>query len=171
MRVMCDTNILVRAVISPYGPAVELLRMIARDHSLVTSLHVLSELYDVLRRPKIRKLHKLRDAKIRRVVSRIYKLATVVPLPTPVPVTVPRDPKDNPIVLTAVAGHAEILCTLDRHFARAGSRDALCQPRHSRLARRRTLGGIAGLVALLARLCLTSGLVSRSPDLIAEILF
>lgn len=116
MRVMCDTNILVRTVISPYGPAGDLLRIVARDHSLVTSLHVLTELYDVLRRPKIRKLHKLRDARIRRVVSRFYKLATLVPLPSPMPVTVPQDPKDNPIVMTAIAGQAEVLCTLDRHL-------------------------------------------------------
>ena len=81
MRVMCDTNILVGTVISPHGPAAELVRMIARDHLLVTSLYVLSELFDVLRRPKIRKLHKLHDAKIRRVVSRFYTLATLVPLP------------------------------------------------------------------------------------------
>jgi putative PIN family toxin of toxin-antitoxin system len=116
MRVMCDTNILVRTVISPHGPAAELVRTIACDHLLVTSLYVLSELYDVLRRPKIRKLHKLHDAKIRRVVSRFYTLATLVPLPAPVPVTVPQDPKDNPIVMTAVAGQAEVLCTLDRHL-------------------------------------------------------
>jgi putative PIN family toxin of toxin-antitoxin system len=116
MRVMCDTNILVREVISPRGPAAELVRLIARDHLLVTSLYVLSELYEVLRRPKIRKLHRLRDVKIRRIVSRLYSLATVVPLPTPVPVAVPHDPKDNPIVVTAVAGHAEILCTRDRHL-------------------------------------------------------
>jgi hypothetical protein len=89
MRVMCDTNILVREVISPRGPAAELVRLIACDHLLVTSLYVLSELYDVLRRPKIRKLHRLRDVKIRRVVSRFYTLATVVPLPTPVPIAVP----------------------------------------------------------------------------------
>jgi predicted nucleic acid-binding protein len=26
------------------------------------------------------------------------------------------DPKDDPIVYTAVAGKADVLCTLDRHF-------------------------------------------------------
>ena len=113
---MCDTNILVRTVISPNGSAAELLRIVARDHSLVTSFAVLSELYDVLRRPKIRQLHKLRDVKIRRVISHFHKLATPVPLPSPMPVVVPQDPKDNPIVMTAVAGQADVLCTLDRHL-------------------------------------------------------
>jgi putative PIN family toxin of toxin-antitoxin system len=113
---MCDTNILVRAVISPYGAAAELVRIVAKDHSLVTSSYVLAELLDVLRRPRIRQLHKLRDVKIRRVISRFYKLSAHVSLPSPPPVVVPRDPKDNPIVMTAVAGHADILCTLDRHL-------------------------------------------------------
>jgi putative PIN family toxin of toxin-antitoxin system len=116
MRVMCDTNILVRAVISPYGAAAELVRIVAKDHSLVTSSYVLAELLEVLRRPKIRRLHKLSDAKIRRVVSRFYKLASLVSLPSPLPVVVPLDPKDNPIVMTAVAGQAEVLCTLDHHL-------------------------------------------------------
>lgn len=116
MRVMCDTNILVRTVLSRHGAAAELVRMIVRDHALVSSLYVLSELYDVLRRPAIRKLHRLGDAQIRRVISRFYTLATIAPLPSTFPVAVPRDRKDNPIVMTAVAGRAEVLCTLDRHL-------------------------------------------------------
>ena len=116
MRVMCDTNILVRTVISPYGSAAELVRIVASNHSLVTSAHILFELYDVLRRPKIRKLHKLRDAKIRRIVSRLYQLSTFVPLPSSMPAVVLQDPKDNPIIMTALAGKAEVLCTLDRHL-------------------------------------------------------
>jgi putative PIN family toxin of toxin-antitoxin system len=104
MRVMCDTNILVRGIISPYGCAAELLKTIALDHSLVSSLYLLSELYDVLRRPKIRRLHRLSDARIRRVISRLYKLSANVQLPTSIPVSVAHDPKDNPIVMTAIAG-------------------------------------------------------------------
>jgi len=29
---------------------------------------------------------------------------------------VPSDPDDDPVVHTAIAGHAEVLCTLNRHF-------------------------------------------------------
>ena len=109
---MCDTNILVRTVISPHGSAAELLRTIAHEHSLIASLHVLSELYDVLRRPRIRKLHKLRDRQIRRVITRFYKLVTLVPVPSAMPMSVPKDPKDHPVVMTAIAGKTEVLCTL-----------------------------------------------------------
>jgi len=62
MKVVLDTNILVRAVISPAGPAAELLTRIAADHLLVASLAILSELYEVLKRPP-----KLREVSIIRV--------------------------------------------------------------------------------------------------------
>jgi len=116
MRVLCDTNVLVRAFISPHGPAAELLTTIATEHLLIVSLPVLSELYEVLRRPKIRRLHGLSEAGIRRAVSRLYKLACAVSLPPEVPSAVPYDPNDDPIVMTAIVGKANVLCTLDHHF-------------------------------------------------------
>ena len=115
MRVVLDTNVLVRALISPQGPAAELLSRLAAEGDLVVSLAILSELYDVLKRPQIRRLHRLSDARIRRAVSRLYKLAIVVPVPPDVPQIVPHDPKDDPIVLTAIVGQAAVLCTLDLH--------------------------------------------------------
>ncbi len=119
MRVMCDTNILVRAALSPGGAASELLRIFAIDHVLVTSSAQLAELLNVLRRPAITALHKLDDHGIRRVITRLYKLSAVVALPTEIPQIVRADPKDNPIVMTAIVGRAEVLCTLDRHFREA----------------------------------------------------
>jgi len=113
---MCDTNVLVRTIISAEGSAAEVLRLIARDHYLVSSLPVLGELYDVLRRPQIRKLHQLDDTRIRRVVSRFSSLSTLVSLPAAIPVSVSRDPKDDRIVMTAIVGKANVLCTLDQHL-------------------------------------------------------
>lgn len=116
MRIMCDTNVLVRSALSPAGAASELLRIVALDHVLVTSSAQFAELLDVLRRPSIAALHKLDDHGIRRVITRLYKLAVVVALPAEIPQIVHGDPKDNPIVMTAIAGRAEVLCTLDRHI-------------------------------------------------------
>ncbi len=116
MRVALDTNVLVRALISTHGPAAELLAHLIAEGSLVISLAILSELYDVLKRPQIRRLHRLSDAQIRRAVSRLYKLATVVSLPPDFPQIVPHDPKDDPIVMTAIVGQATVLCTLDKHL-------------------------------------------------------
>ena len=116
MRIMCDTNVLVRGVINPFGAAAKLLSIIASQHSLVTSPPILAELYDVLRRHRIRVLHRMNDQQIRRVISRLYKLAVVVPVPIDLPTLVPRDPKDNAVVVTAIAGKAAVLCTLDGHL-------------------------------------------------------
>jgi uncharacterized protein len=116
MRIMCDTNVLLRAFLTPTGAAAELLQRIATEHLLITSLFQLAELLQVLRRPKIRAQHGLDEQGIRRVITRIYQLAIVVPLPADLPAVVPDDPKDNPIVMTAVAGKAEVLCTLDKHL-------------------------------------------------------
>ena len=54
MRVLLDTNLLLRAAISPKGSAREILRLIeaAEEHVLVMSPHLLSEVADVLRRDR-----------------------------------------------------------------------------------------------------------------------
>jgi len=120
MRVMCDTNVLVRAALTPAGAAAELLRQLSAEHLLVTSGYQLVELLEVLRRPAIRAIHGLADRRIRRFIARLYKLAVVVPLPKDIPRIVLGDPKDNPIVMTAVLGKADVLCTLDRHLHQPG---------------------------------------------------
>jgi predicted nucleic acid-binding protein len=79
----------------------------------------------VLRRPRIRSFHQLSDARIRHFVSRLYKLGILVQLPAALPSAVPLDPKDNPIVMTAILGKANVLCTLDRHLHDAAV-TALC---------------------------------------------
>lgn len=40
--------------------------------------------------------------------------------------TIPHDPKDDPILATAIVGQASVLCTLDRHFRQADVR-AFCE--------------------------------------------
>jgi putative PIN family toxin of toxin-antitoxin system len=131
---MCDTNILVRTILNPNGAAAALLRIIALDHTLIVSLPLLGEVYDVLRRPRIRSFHRLSDARIRRFVSRLCKLGILVRLPVALPPTVPIDPKDDPIVMTAIVGKADVLCTLDRHLHDAAV-TALCAAHGIRLLR------------------------------------
>ena len=116
MRIVIDTNVLVRVFMSPQGPAAELLSRIAADHRLIVSSTILSEVYDVLQRSSIRRLHRLDDSQIRKAISRLYKLGAVVSLPPNVPQIVPHDPKDDPIVMTAIVGQASFLCTLDKHL-------------------------------------------------------
>lgn len=119
MRIVCDTNVLVRPFLTPSGIANELLRTIAQDHVLVTSLFQMVELLDVLRRPKIQALHKRDEEGMRRIIGGLLKLSALVALPVDLPSVVPNDPKDDPIVMTAVVGKADVLCTLDHHLHQA----------------------------------------------------
>src|SRR5438046_21584 len=104
MRIVCDTNILVRAAINPNRLAGELLKRIRAGHVLVASLPLLAEVLEVLRRPKIQALHRQDERGIRRYVSALYKAAAVVIVPQSVPRIVPHDPKDDAVLLTAVGG-------------------------------------------------------------------
>jgi len=50
MRIVCDTNVLLRAALNPNGMAAELLRRIRTSHTLVSSHAILAKLLAVLRR-------------------------------------------------------------------------------------------------------------------------
>jgi uncharacterized protein len=119
MRIVCDTNVLVRCVLSPQGAAAELLKTLISGHILITSPPLLAETLEVLRRPAIGKLHGLDDQALRRFISRLVRCSVVVPLPANVTEVVPRDSDDNVIVATAVLGKAEVLCTRDKHLLAA----------------------------------------------------
>lgn len=116
MRIVCDTNVLLRAALNPNGLAADLLRRIRASHVLVSSYPILAELLVVLRRPKIQALHRLDEHGIRRFISSLYKAATIVQLPQPLPRVIPHDPKDDAILLTAIGAKATVLVTRDQHF-------------------------------------------------------
>ena len=72
MRVVVDTNILVRALIRPQGTVGPvLLRLRRGDYTLLYSDATLEELIDVLNRPRIRDKYSLSEADIRTVVALI----------------------------------------------------------------------------------------------------
>lgn len=116
MRIVCDTNVLVRAAINPNGLASELLRRIRQDHALVASYPLLAETLNVLRRPRIRSLHGGDEHDIRRFISSLYKAAAIVQVPQFLPRVIPRNPKDDAVLMTALGGQADVLATRDQHF-------------------------------------------------------
>ncbi len=116
MRIVCDTNVLLRAALNPNGLAADLLRRIRVSHVLVSSYPILAELLVVLRRPKIQALHRLDEHGIRRLISSLYKAAMIVQLPQSLPRVIPHDPKDDAILLTAIGSKATVLVTRDQHF-------------------------------------------------------
>ena len=116
MRTVLDTNILACAVASPNGPAAEVFERVSADHVLVVSLELLAEVARVLSYDRLRRLHHLSESAIAAFVASIEAGSLIVPLPIPLPRVVPDDSDDDVLVATAVVGHANVLCTRNRHL-------------------------------------------------------
>lgn len=112
MRVVVDTNILVRALIMPHGTVGPvLLRLRWGDYILLYASSLLAELVDVLNRPRIRHKYGLTDEDIKTVVSLMLLRGEAV---TPTRrITACRDPKDNKFLEVAVAGQADVIVSGD----------------------------------------------------------
>ena len=126
MRIVLDTNILVRANTKARGPARELLQLIiaSPEHTLLLSPFLLQELERVFSYERIRMLSKMSDEEIGEYLHYLRaKDATEVVFPGPSPRVVPADPDDDAVVHTAVVGRADALCTLNRHFFSSEVRD------------------------------------------------
>lgn len=115
MRIVLDTNVLVRAFGKTTGPAVALLEEFrAADHELVISTYILTEVDRVLRYKRLQQWHGRGDQEIAEYLELLRAVGVTV---DPLPLTaVPHDPQDDPILGTALSGKADVLCTLDRHI-------------------------------------------------------
>lgn len=115
MRIVLDTNVLVRAFVSACGPAAEVLRRATKAHRLVLSPYLLDEVERVLAYPRLRKIARLEPADVERFLNLLIEAGELVypAVDTPAPVS---DPNDIAILHAAVAGRAQVLCTLDRHL-------------------------------------------------------
>lgn len=122
MRIVLDTNILVRANARAKGPARELLQLIVNstEHVLLLSPFLLKELERVFEYDRVRTATKLTDEDVAEYLSyiRAREVSEII-FPGPAPRIVPSDADDDPVVHTAVVGRAEILCTLNRDFYHA----------------------------------------------------
>ncbi|MFN0165466.1 MAG: putative toxin-antitoxin system toxin component, PIN family [Bryobacteraceae bacterium] len=116
MRVVLDTAILVRANAKATGPARRLFLEVQSGRvRLVMSHFLLEEVRRFLGYPRIQAIYRLTDIEIREYVDTLATIADVV-LQMEGPAVVVRDPDDNPIIYTAIAGGADVVCTADRHF-------------------------------------------------------
>ena len=116
MRIVLDTNILIRANPKGQGPARELLqKIITGDHVLITSDFLMQELARVLTYPRIEKRWRLHPREVEQYLQVLGSLSEVVKPQPGIPI-VSKDVDDDPIIYTAVTGKADVLCTLDAHF-------------------------------------------------------
>ena len=118
MRVVLDTNILVRAnpKVSPQGLARDLLiTIVSGGHVLILSTAILAEVQRVLAYPHVQARWPLTGDAIGQYLVFLEAASVLVELPAVSPAVV-SDPDDDPILQTAIAGRADILCTRDEAF-------------------------------------------------------
>ena len=118
MRVVLDTNILVRAnpKVSPQGLARDLLlTIVSGPHVLILSSAILVEVQRVLTYPHVRARWPLTEEAIEQYLVFLEAAGVLVELPELSPAII-SDPDDDPILQTAIVGRADILCTRDEAF-------------------------------------------------------
>jgi putative PIN family toxin of toxin-antitoxin system len=116
MRITPDTGILVRMNVRASGPARRLLDLIlGGPHELVLSEFLLKETARVLRYPRMQGIYQLTDEDISEHIALLRARADLVDPVVHTPIIL-ADPNDDPVVYTAVAGQADVLCAMDRDF-------------------------------------------------------
>ena len=118
MRVVLDTNILVRANprTSPQGLARDLLlTIVSGPHVLVLSPAILVEVQRVMSYPRLQALWPLSEEAIEQYLAFLEAAGVLTRIPKVFPAVV-SDPDDDPILQTAIVGRADVLCTRDEAF-------------------------------------------------------
>jgi putative PIN family toxin of toxin-antitoxin system len=118
MRVVLDTNLVVRAARPGASLAHSiLLETLSDRHTLLLSNSLYFEIYKVLYYERVRRQHGLDDEGIREFMEALVEGSTaVVTQSITVGPLVADDPKDDHVLLTAIAGRADVLGTNNRHF-------------------------------------------------------
>jgi putative PIN family toxin of toxin-antitoxin system len=116
VRIALDSTILVRAHQKATGPArALLLELLQAGHRLILSATILEELERVLYYPRLQQRSNLTPHEITEYLAFLVASAQIVQVDEAVAPPI-RDSKDVHVLQTALAGSAQYLCTLDRHF-------------------------------------------------------
>ena len=116
MRIVFDTNVLARAHQLANGPARRGLVFVATGYDvLILSQYLLQELRRILGYPRVLKSSGLTAGDISEYLDYLARVSTLVH-PLSVPEKLLRDPADEPVLGTALAGNADVICTRDADF-------------------------------------------------------
>lgn len=111
MRVMVDTNILFSAIIFPKGQAANAFTHCLLNHELVISTYVINELKQVLKKKKPEKLSAIDDFFEKLSFELAYTSDNIETELFSI-----RDPKDYPVLYTAIIENVDILISGDKDF-------------------------------------------------------
>ena len=111
-----DTNVLARAHQLAHGPARRGLLFVATGSDvLILSQYLLQELRRILTYPRLVRNSGLTPLDISEYLDYLARVSTLAH-----PISVPRnlleDQADEPVLGTALAGNADVICTRDAHF-------------------------------------------------------
>jgi putative PIN family toxin of toxin-antitoxin system len=116
VRIVLDSNILIRSFAKSQGLAHELLlAILAGDHTLILSNEMLFEVARVLRYPRLASVHGQNEEAIYNFTGWLRDAAEIVAL-NPLTAAPIRDRNDIFVLQTALNGEADVLCTHDRDF-------------------------------------------------------
>jgi len=116
VRIVFDTNVLARAHQLAHGPARRGLLFVATGSDvLILSQYLLQELRRILAYPRVLKSSGLTALDISEYLDYLVRVSTLVH-PLPVSGKVLRDPADEPVLGTALAGNTDVICTRDADF-------------------------------------------------------
>ncbi len=117
MRVVLDTNILVRANPKAKGSARDLFIELAEseEHTLILSPFLLDETERVLAYSRLQAIWPLTSDEIQQYTQALNGLSEIVH-PRSLSPVISKDPNDDPVIETAILGRADVLCTLDQDF-------------------------------------------------------
>ena len=107
MRIMIDSNVIVSAVYNPQSKPADVLNHVCENHILVLCDHIIAECYDVVKR----KFPKHLFALDKLFASLGYELVAA-----PRTGLIMTDPKDSPILNSAIIADVDIVISGDKHF-------------------------------------------------------
>lgn len=122
IRAVVDANVVVSAAIRPSTPPGQVVRRAVEhgEFDLVLSTPILDEIRRTLSKPKVRRRVPATDDELGKYVAKVDSVG-VRAEPTGVPRVVLRDPDDDVVIATAIAGNAGYVVTGDADLLSLGS--------------------------------------------------
>ena len=116
MKIVCDTNVLISALLWGGTPGRILDRIEAGLDTLYTSRLLLQELEAVLNYPKITRILERRDLSSSDILELVIENAQIMETSNTPMRVVPDDPDDDHVIECAVTAHADYILTGDSHL-------------------------------------------------------